>query len=120
MQLDTESEGPIEQKLAKAKSLRPALPSKLGVLSEAAAGRRVIAIDTAGSLFRSEDAGKHWQAVNAAWTGRPVLVKTRPAAVAGGGSLKEPTPQFELTTDKQETWVSADGKTWILEPPAAK
>jgi hypothetical protein len=99
---------------------RSALPSELGILSEAKAAKTTIAIDTAGALFLSEDGGKHWQPVKAQWTGRAVLLKVRPTTGVSGGMLRQSTPQFRLTTDKLETWISEDGKTWTLETPVAK
>ena len=103
-----------DQKLAKAK--QSVLPSKLEVLSQTKAGRTIVAIDTAGSVFVCEDGGRHWQAVNPQWTGRPVLVKPRSTPATGGGFLKQPAPRFELTTDKHEIWVSEDGRSWTPEP----
>jgi hypothetical protein len=99
---------------------RSALPSELGILSEAKAAKTTIAIDTAGALFLSEDGGKHWQPVKAQWTGRAVLLKVRPTTGVSGGILRQSTAQFRLTTDKLETWISEDGKTWTLETPVAK
>lgn len=91
-----------------------ALPSKLGILSEATAGSRTIAIDSAGSLFVSEDEGKHWRAVKAQWSGRAVLVKAEPATGPSGGLPDRTQQHFELDTDKPETWISRDGQTWTL------
>jgi len=39
---------------------------------------------------------------------------------AVGGLLTQTIARFELTTDKQETWVSDDGKTWTLKAEAGK
>ena len=103
--------------LDKLKVVPESLPSKLGVLSQTRSGKTTVAIDTAGSVFASDDGGKHWQSANTQWSGRPILVKTRPASESGGGGLlKQSTPRFELTTDKHEIWVSEDGKNWTLEP----
>jgi len=112
--------GGSEERSAKDKAGISPLPSKLGVLSTALAGKRMIAIDTEGSLFLSEDAGQHWQSVVAQWTGRAVLVRVPSTVSAVGGLLKKSSAQFELTTDKLERWASEDGKTWRLETPAGR
>lgn len=117
VQLQTESAELSEVVPGKAKAGVSILPSKRGVLSQARAGRTTVAIDTAGSVFASEDGGKHWQAVNSQWNGRPVLVKSRSTVAGAGALLKQSAPRFELTTDRQEIWMSADGKTWTLKAP---
>jgi hypothetical protein len=103
-----------------AKKAKFTLPSELSVLSQATAAKTIIAIDTAGSLFLSEDEGKHWQPVNARWAGRAVLVRTRPAEAVTESRLRQHVAQFELTTDKLQTWASEDGKTWTLETPVGR
>ncbi|WP_109486201.1 zf-HC2 domain-containing protein [Occallatibacter savannae] len=101
------------------KAANPALPSKQALLSQATVGTRAVAVDTSGSVFVSEDAGRHWEAVSAQWDGRAVRVKSQQGASAEGGSLKQQAPsKFELTTDKPEIWISDDGKRWTREPPA--
>jgi len=116
VQMETETAELSQQELRKAKAGASVLPSKLGVLSQTRAGRTLVAIDTAGSVFVSDDAGKHWQSVHPRWSGRPVLVKPRSMQAATGGLLKQAAPRFELTIDTHEIWVSEDGKSWTLEP----
>jgi photosystem II stability/assembly factor-like uncharacterized protein len=118
--MERESAGGSEGKLAKDKAGNSTLPSKLGVLSTASAGKRMIAIDTRGSLFLSEDAGQHWQSVRAQWAGRAVLVKVRSTVGLHGELQKRTSAQFELTTDQLESWSSEDGKTWKLETASGK
>jgi len=48
------------------------LPSKKPVASSLVAAGRTLALDTAGALFLSNDAGKHWTAVAAQWSGKAV------------------------------------------------
>ena len=65
------------------------LPSGLPAVSTAAAGRRMLAIDKAGALFLSEDAGNAWQRVLQQWTGHAVAVRRHsvtpaPPATAAG------------------------------------
>jgi hypothetical protein len=107
--------------LEKRKAAYPVLPSKLAMTSEATSADRTIAIDTAGSLFLSENTGKRWQPISPQWAGRAVAVKAvEPVIGEVGGLLKQSNAQFELTTDKHETWVSNDGKTWTLREAAGK
>jgi hypothetical protein len=119
MQTESESVAVSGKNLAKLET--SALPSKLGVLSQAALGRRMIALDTAGSVFASDDAGKHWGPVNMEWTGRAVLVKaTSVSGQIAGNVLSQPAAHFELVTDKVETWISTDGKSWTLKGTGSK
>jgi hypothetical protein len=105
----------------------PTLPSKLAAISVAANSRQQLAIDSAGTTFRSEDAGVTWQAVPAQWTGRAVkvsmigapsreIVAKKAGALTSSAALKRteaaPSPVFELTTATGEVWISADGQTW--------
>jgi hypothetical protein len=107
------------------------LPSGLAVVSFASGGHFLLAIDKAGTLFLSEDHGITWERVTTQWTGRAVAVRRQgqfhgalyvaPAAQNGtgtGGSSGDaglaPSPAvfFELSNDKNQTWVSTDGRTW--------
>ena len=111
------SEGSLEKR----KAGKPVLPSKLAAVSEATSAERVVAIDTAGAVFLSEDGGRHWKLVTTQWIGRAVMVKAEPPAVgAVGGLLKQSMERFELMTDQHETWVSDDGRTWTLKAQAGK
>jgi hypothetical protein len=62
------------------------LPSGLPALSTASRGRLALALDTANTLFLSDDGGRRWQPVPAKWKGRAVSVKlaTAPAGLARG------------------------------------
>ena len=100
-----------------------ALPSGAGVLSSAWAAGRTIALDTAGALFVRKDNQKQWKAVQAQWTGRAVVVRARPVSGTAQSAFSlgfVQNPCFELVTDKPQTWVSVDGKTWTAEPPPGK
>jgi len=60
---------------SKASSQRPTeLPSHLAAVSTISNGRIALAIDAAGALFASKDAGKHWKSVSPKWTGHAVQV----------------------------------------------
>jgi hypothetical protein len=67
------------------------LPSRLPVVSMAAHERLVLAIDTHNAVFMSYDAGKHWKAVRAPWSGRAVkaaLLFSANARVPASGSMQ--------------------------------
>ncbi len=67
------------------------LPSRFAVLSAAARGPVVLAIDTHHAVFVSNDSGQHWKTVRAVWKGRAVMVAAAPAKMlplpASGASL---------------------------------
>jgi hypothetical protein len=76
------------------------LPDKSTPVSVATKDKLVAAVDSAGALLVSENAGKNWTRVKAAWKGKAVRVAVSANAM------------FELTTDPASTWVSADGRNW--------
>ena len=106
------------------------LPSGLAVVSSATAGSIVLAIDKAGALFLSRDHGNTWERVATQWTGRAVTVteqfavngavETAPASQNGtaAGASTNPKPAapppviFELFNDKNQAWMSTDGRIW--------
>jgi len=101
------------------KAARSKLPGGLEVLSEASEAQKRVALDTTGSLFFSEDDGKHWHAVKPFWTGRAVSVSTRPiAGHTSANALAQPTTLFVLSTSEEQKWISSDGQNWSPEPQA--
>jgi hypothetical protein len=102
------------------------LPSGLEVVSFALANRALVAIDKAGNVFLSFNSGNTWQPVSTQWTGRAVLVRTRPsenkaldpAATAGvsgtgsAGGVASPAQFFEIVNDQNQVWQSTDGIVW--------
>ena len=58
------------------------LPSGKNTVSSAAVLNRMVALDAAGGLFRSEDGGTHWIAVPVTWGGKAVEVKAPPLQVS--------------------------------------
>ena len=106
------------------------LPSGLTAISTAAAGSRLLAIDSAGTLFLSENSGSTWEPVAMQWTGRAVAVGVRPAlsgkasaapnGVSAAGKSKPALPSapatvFEIVNDKGQIWSSADGRNWAAQ-----
>jgi photosystem II stability/assembly factor-like uncharacterized protein len=105
------------------------LPSKLLAISVVTDASRTLAIDTAGALFRSDDAGVTWHPVPAQWQGRALTLRlaqtpsvARQAAAKNTvttAEARQPTqalapqaPAFELTTDSGAVYTSPDGQTW--------
>lgn len=74
------------------------LPSGLPILSLAARGSEMLAIDTSHSVFFSTDAGAHWKSIAAHWNSRAVKVTLvsfsppsyNPQGMAGAGVLPNP------------------------------
>jgi hypothetical protein len=83
-----------------------ALPSKLPATTTVTSGKITLAVDSAGSLFRSQNAGKSWKTVKAVWRGKVTDLDTLPAGT------------FQLTTEDGSDWLSADGSHWSPAPPA--
>jgi hypothetical protein len=96
------------------------LPSRLPVLATTSNGRQQLALDTAGALFRSEDAGVTWRPVAVQWTGRAVKLTlasspSAPAKDALAAKAAPAPPQvFQLTNEAGQLWTSPDGQTWTL------
>ncbi|MGB8260090.1 MAG: hypothetical protein WCE75_07055, partial [Terracidiphilus sp.] len=80
------------------------LPGGLPPLSTVRGERLLLAVDLAGNLYLSSDAGAHWESVARQWTGRAVQLR-----------LAAPAPGFELVTDGGLAWASADGATWTAK-----
>ena len=91
------------------------LPNGAQALSMASAETRIVAIDTSGALFLSEDNGRHWQPIPTQWMGRAVLVRNLPGGTKTTALQAVPPTRFELVNDKLQTWMSIDGKTWTAE-----
>lgn len=77
---------------------RYTLPDKSTPASVATKDKLVVAVNSAGVLFVSENAGKNWTRVKAAWKGKALRVTAN--------------AMFQLTTDPASIWVSTDGRHW--------
>jgi hypothetical protein len=112
---------PEDESAARA-TLQKALPSGLPAVAAAAASHHLLAIDAAGSLFLSEDAGIVWESVARQWTGRAIRISFSPASATAAASpsgasdassAAAPAPsRFEIVTDRGLTWTSIDGRSW--------
>jgi Carboxypeptidase regulatory-like domain/Putative zinc-finger len=120
--LSTQSTPTPSAKTAPIKPL-PILPNKLSAVSVVERAGRTLAIDTAGTLFRSDDAGATWHIVPTQWQGRALTIRLAPppsaqqpgAAKNTAGANSQPqaiAPLFELTTDSGVRYTSPDGQTW--------
>lgn len=84
------------------------LPNGTMPVSAAVASRQTLALDTAGALFLSEDAGFHWEPIALQWTGRAIEVRK----VKATSDAAAPAEAFELINEAGLTWTSADGRGW--------
>jgi BNR-Asp box repeat protein len=99
----------------------PALPSGLAPVSQLVVERSQLALDSNGTLFRSEDQGKHWHQVHQQWDGKAVELLGIPPLTAAPGSGQAPRSDSDqepyaavlLRSTTELHWVSVDrGKTW--------
>ena len=80
-----------------------------------------LALDSNGTLFRSDDQGKHWRQIHRQWDGKAVELVGIPASDRCPGSGQVPKsdadPEIYAAVLLRSTtalhWVSVDrGKTW--------
>jgi hypothetical protein len=99
----------------------PALPSGLAPVSQLVVERSQLALDSNGTLFRSDDKGKHWHQVRQQWDGKAVELLGIPPLTAAPGSGQAPRSDSDqqtyaavlLRSSISLHWVSVDrGKTW--------
>ena len=100
--------------------MAPAKIGKLLVVSSVVNGDMKLAIDSAGTLFRSKN-GKHWKKIKPQWQGKAAGISlfaeshdSADRATNAKSPLRsiEKEAIFQLTTSSDEVWVSADGKHW--------
>jgi photosystem II stability/assembly factor-like uncharacterized protein len=97
------------KKSAPAASDSVSLPGGLPAVATAAKGKIMLAADSAGALYRSDNAGKKWKVVKAVWQGKVVELAADPPASEAAA--------FRLTTDAGIAWFSRDGSRWSTAPP---
>ncbi len=109
--------------------LYSSLPNGLTAVSATAVQHHLLAVDSAGALFLSQDYGKTWQTITQQWAGHALEVRVQsqsqtasPTVSSAAAVSKEVSggeiapvltgPVFELVTDTASVWTSTDGKLW--------
>jgi hypothetical protein len=99
----------------------PALPSGLSPVSQLVVEGSELSLDGNGTLFRSDDQGRHWHQIKQQWDGKAVELLGIPALTTAPGSGQAPRSDagqetYAAVLLKSTTalhWVSVDrGKTW--------
>jgi hypothetical protein len=92
------------------------LPSRMPPQTTVMLGKRVLSLDSAGTLFVSHNGGKSWRKVKLQWTGKVVQIELANAdhdlnPRKKAGAEKE-QGAFQLTTDSGAVWISDNGTHW--------
>jgi hypothetical protein len=99
----------------------PALPSGLSPVCQLVVEGSQLALDGNGTLFRSDDQGRHWHQIKQQWDGKAVELLGIPALTSAPGSGQAPRSDADqalyaavlLKSTTALHWVSVDrGKTW--------
>jgi hypothetical protein len=99
----------------------PGLPSGLSPVCQLVVEGSQLALDGNGTLFRSDDQGRHWHQVKQQWDGKAVELLGIPALTSVPGSGQAPRSDADqalyaavlLKSTTALHWVSVDrGKTW--------
>lgn len=115
------SQAQVAAVAANASAQAPVLPSGLSPVSQLVVAGSQLALDSNGTLFRSDDQGKRWHQVKQQWDGKAVELLGIPALTSAPGSGQAPRLGADQETYvavllKSTTalhWVSVDrGKTW--------
>ena len=102
---------------------RAKLPSGRNAVSSAAMLNRLLAVDSAGSVFLSQDGGKHWEPVPATWRGKALKVETPPQHVYRLSTTMlsqppEPAPADALVPTDNEENLKPSSETATARPGA--
>ena len=98
-----------------------ALPSGLSPVAELVVGGSQLALDSNGTLYRSDDQGKRWHQIKQQWDGKAVELLGIPALTSAPKSGQAPRSEGDeeiyaavlLKSSTELHWVSVDrGKTW--------
>ena len=86
------------------------LPGNKRAVTFAAKDGVVVAANSEGALFFSENQGKSWKHIKGKWKGKVVRVISPPGVRGSTNAV------FEVSTDPPSAWVSADGQNWTAAP----
>jgi hypothetical protein len=96
----------------------PVLPGKLPAATTVVKNGRILALNTAGILYLSRDAGYRWKKIRPVWTGSIAHLALTEQAESNAFKKREiagpATSLFELTTTDGAVWISSDGAHWRL------
>jgi len=121
--------------LAARRVLHTKLPSGQIAIAAVAVHHHLLTLDSASTLFLSEDYGKTWAQIAQQWAGRALTLRlgnqppgsnllspaqatseercTNCVSASAASAPIQPSPLFEITTDSGSVFTSADGKTWL-------
>jgi hypothetical protein len=92
------------------------LPSRMPPQTTVMLGKRALSLDSAGTLFASNNAGNSWRKVKPQWMGKVVRIELantdhdlHPRKKAGA---EKEQGVFQLTTDSGAVWTSDNGTHW--------
>ena len=91
------------------------LPSGLAAVTELSVSGSQVALDSNGSLFRSDDGGKHWKGIKQQWAGKAIELVGVPCLTQAAKPEDSPATYAAvlLRSTTALHWVSVDrGKTW--------
>jgi hypothetical protein len=101
---------------AVAAKARPVLPSHLAALAVVSNAGQTLALDAAGTLFLSADAGVTWRPIVAQWTGRVTALRLtqapKTAQALASAKVAKVAAQYEITTASGAIFTSGDGLAW--------
>jgi len=97
----------VESKLAPGSLY--SLPSQQQAIMTLQSRKRLLAVDAAGTLFLSRNAGKRWKTIKPQWPGKIAHLSLAPSSASETGQ-----PVFQLTTDQGAVSLSDDGAHWHL------